>query len=52
MSFDAIVGTIVIIIGLVFLTVLVIWSRRTIDLIAAKKLRSLREILKELNNER
>ena len=52
MDVDIIMGLLIISLALIFITYIVFWSRRTIDLIADKKLRSVREIIKELHNGR
>ena len=52
MDRDIILGGIIIFLGLGFITYLTIWSRRTIERIANKKLNSIREIIKELHNGR
>ena len=48
MDKDIIIGVAIIILGLSFLIYLVWWSKRTIELIAKKRLASAREITKEL----
>jgi hypothetical protein len=50
MDFDTTLGVIIIAGGVFFLTFMVLWSRRTIEMISKKKLRSIREILNELKN--
>ncbi|MGD2086342.1 MAG: hypothetical protein PVH61_09185 [Candidatus Aminicenantes bacterium] len=50
MDFDTTLGVIIITGGVFFLTFMVLWSRRTIEMISKKKLRSLREILTQLKN--
>ena len=50
MDFDTTLGVIIITGGVFFLTFMVLWSRRTIEMISKKKLRSIREILTELKN--
>lgn len=50
MDFDTTLGVIIIAGGVFFLTFVVLWSRRTIEMISKKKLRSIREILTELKN--
>jgi len=50
LDFDTVVGIILTVTGIFFLTYVVIWSRRTIEIIAKKKLRSIRDILNELKN--
>lgn len=50
MDFDTTLGVIIIAGGVIFLTFVVLWSRRTIEMISKKKLRSIREILTELKN--
>ena len=52
MDMDGIFGWIIIAVALIFVTYLVVWSRTTINRIANKKLRSIREIVKDLNNGR
>ena len=52
MDGDTILGVLIITIGLGGLTYLVLWSRKTIERIAAKKLRTVREIVKELKHGR
>ena len=52
MGKDVLFGIIIILGGLGFITYLVLWSRKTIEHIAGKKLTSVREIVKELNNGR
>jgi hypothetical protein len=50
MDVDTTLGVIIISAGVFFLTFVVLWSRRTIEMISKKKLRSIREILNELKN--
>jgi hypothetical protein len=50
MDFDTTLGVIIIAGGVFFLTFVVLWSRRTIEMISKKKPRSIREILTELKN--
>jgi hypothetical protein len=52
MDFDTTLGIILITGGIIFLTLVVVWSRRTIETISKKKLRSIREILNEIKNGR
>jgi hypothetical protein len=52
MDFDTTLGVGIIAGGICFLTFVVWWSRRTIEMISKKKLRSIREILNELKNGR
>ena len=52
MDFDTTFGVIIIAGGVFFLTFMLLWSRRTIEMISKKKLRSIREILNELKNGR
>lgn len=49
---DVIIGSIVVIISLGFITCMVFWSRKTIEKIKRKKLRSAREIIKGMNEKR
>jgi hypothetical protein len=51
-DFETTLGIIIIVGGISFLTFVVLWSRRTIETIFKKKLRSIREILNELKNGR
>jgi hypothetical protein len=51
-DFDTTLGIIIVFGGIIFLTFVVIWSRRTIEMISKKKLRTIREILNELKNGR
>ena len=52
MDFDTTLGIIIVFGGILFLTFVVLWSRRTIETISKKKLRTIREILNELKNGR
>ncbi|UCH93115.1 MAG: hypothetical protein JSV88_22905 [Candidatus Aminicenantes bacterium] len=52
MDFDTVLGVIIIVGGIFFLTFVVLWSRRTIEMISKKRLHSIREILNELKNGR
>ena len=52
MDFDTTLGIIIIFGGISFLTLVVLWSRRTIETISKKKLRTIRDILNELKNGR
>jgi len=52
MDNDIILGVFIIITGLSLLTYLVFWSQKTIEKISQKNLKSLREILKEINHDR
>lgn len=49
---DVIVGSIVVIVSLGFIIYIVFWSRKTIEKIKRKKLRSAREIIKGMNERR
>jgi len=49
---DLIIGSIVVILSLGFITYIVLWSRKRIELIRKKKLRSAREIINEMNGRR
>lgn len=49
---DVIIGSIVVIVSLGFITCMVFWSRKTIEKIKRKKLRSAREIIKGMNEKR
>ena len=51
MDRDTILGCVVIVAALGFITYLVLWSRRTIDRIAESGLRTAREIVRELRRE-
>jgi hypothetical protein len=51
MNGDALLGTLLIVGALLFLNILVIWSKRRIDAIAARGLESAREILRELDGD-
>ena len=52
MDFDTTLGVIIIFSGILFITFVVLWSRRTIGMISKKKLRSIREIMNELKDGR
>jgi hypothetical protein len=52
MDFDTTLGVLIVAGGIFFLTFVVLWSRRTIEMISRKRLRSIREILNELKNGR
>ncbi len=52
MDADGIAGWIIIAAALGFITYLLIWSHSMIERIANKKLRSIREIMKNLHNGR
>lgn len=52
MDFDTTLGIILISGGILFLTFVVLWSRKTIETISKKKLHSIREILNEIKNGR
>jgi len=52
MDKDIIIGCILIICSLGFISYIVFWSRRTIDFIARKKMTSLREIVKVLHERK
>jgi len=52
MDFDTTLGIIIIFGGIFFLIFVVLWSRRTIEMISKKKLRTIRQILNELKNGR
>jgi hypothetical protein len=52
MSFDLIVGCVVLVLALAAISYLVWWSCRTIAMIAEKKPGTVRDILRELINER
>ena len=52
METDAIIGSVVVVVALAVITALVAWSRRTINLIADRNLKSARDITRELSNER
>lgn len=52
MDRDIILGIIIIVGGLCFISYLIFWSRRTIDRIASKRLSSIREIVKEFHHGR
>lgn len=52
MEADAVLGCLVLVATLVAITALVIWSRMSIDRIAEKNLRSVREIVRGLGNGR
>ena len=49
MNRDIILGIIIIVCGLCFMSYLIVWSRRTIKQIAKKQPGSIREIVKELH---
>jgi hypothetical protein len=51
MDRDALFGTLLIVGALLFLSVLVVWSKRRIDAIASRGFRSTREILRELDGD-
>ena len=52
MDADAVIGCTVVVFALAAITGLVIWGRKTIDLIADKNLKSARDITRELSHER
>jgi hypothetical protein len=52
MDRDIILGIIIIVCGLCFISYLIFWSRRTINRIANKRLSSIREIVKEFRHGR
>ncbi len=53
MESDAILGVLIVVAALVMMAALVAWSRMTIERIDRKKLRTVRDIVKEFNgNER
>jgi len=52
MKFDIALGIAIVVVAYVFLTFLVMRSRRTIEFIGERKLNSLREILEALRNGR
>jgi hypothetical protein len=52
LDLDAVLGIVLVAAGVLFLSYVVFWSRRTINIIAKKRLRSIREILNELKNGR
>ena len=52
MDADSIVGWTIIAAALGFITYLLVWSRSMIERIANKRLRSIREIMKDLHNDR
>jgi hypothetical protein len=49
-NFDIVLGLLLTALALGFITVLVLWSRRTIERIADTRLSSAREIVRELSN--
>jgi len=49
---DVIIGSIVVIVSLGFITYIVFWSRKSIEKIKRKKLHSAREIIKGMNERR
>lgn len=49
MEFDALAGILIVVVALVAITALVAWSRMSIERIARKKLRTVRDIVKEFN---
>jgi uncharacterized Rossmann fold enzyme len=49
---NVIIGSIVVIVSLGFMIYIVFWSRKTIENIRRKKLRSAREIIKRMNERR
>ena len=51
MDIDTLIGIILVVCALSAITLLVLWSRRTINRIADKNLRSLREIMKDRRGE-
>ena len=51
MDRDALLGTLLILGALLFLNLLVFWSKRRIDAIASRGLESAREILRELDGD-
>ena len=52
METDAIIGSVLVVLALAIITALVMWSRKTINLIADKNLKSARDITRELSLER
>jgi Trk-type K+ transport system membrane component len=52
MNNDSLIGILIIVCGLGFMTYLILWSRKTMQRIARKQLHSLRDILKELHHGR
>ena len=52
MEQTTIIGCVVLAVSITIVTVFTVWSRRTINWIAAKEDRSGREIVKELRGER
>lgn len=52
MTKDIAIGLIIIFAGIFSLTFLLFWSKRTLKIIAEKKLTTIREILRELHHGR
>ena len=52
MNLNVIIGVVVIICGIGFMTYLVVWSRKTIQKITDKDLNSAREIIGDVRNGR
>jgi hypothetical protein len=52
LELDAIIGIVLLAASLALLTLLTVLSRRTIERIAARRLGSLREVIKDFNGER
>jgi len=51
MDRDSLLGCIIVVVALSSITYLVLWSRRTIERIARKRLSSVREILEDLRDD-
>ena len=52
MSMDVVIGVVLLVAALTVLTVFTAWSRRIINRIAAKRLGSARDIVKDMTNGR
>jgi len=52
MDKNIIIGSIIVIVSLGFMAYIVLWSRKMLERIKRKKLRSAREIIKEINDRR
>lgn len=52
MTKDLIIGSMIILLSLVFILYIVLWSRKTIERIRAKKLKSAREIIQDIDGQK
>jgi len=49
---DAFLGCLIMVLAITFMIYLIFWSRKTIELIHKKKLKSAREIMKNMNEKK